>query len=193
MALVRDWRRQTARAAAASLIFPVALFAVAALVAAGGGLGGLGSLGQLTSGPQLPATNAPAPSRSSSVETAGIVAVDPSLSTGTSGGRDAATRGGGGGTSPADGGSPNTTPGGRAPTPTPAPGGGPAPVAPVRGGTPTAPSPGTGGGNPGVVPKAPSPVQQIIDDDRGVGESLPGPLGPTTGPSFDSLLGNTSP
>jgi hypothetical protein len=191
VALVRDWRRQAARAAGASLIFPAALLAVAVLVAAGGGLGGLGSLGQVASGPQLPATDAPAPSRAGAVESAGIVAVDPSLRTGAG---SAATPGTGAGNSPSAGGSPRSTPGSGAPTATPAPGGS-APVAPVRGGTPPAPSPGnTGGGNDtGTVPRAPDPVQQIIDDTRGVGKSLPAPLGPTTGPILDPPLGNAAP
>jgi hypothetical protein len=195
MALVRDWRRQAARAAGATLIFPVALLAMAALLAAGGGLGGLGSLGQITSGPQLPATEVAAPAaRGGTVESAGIVAADPAPAPLAARTRSAGV-GGAGGATPG-GGSTGSAPGSRTPTSSPTPGNGVTPTAPVRGGTPTTPAPATGGNggdSTGVTPQAPGPVQQIIDDTRGIGESLPAPLGPTTGRILDSLLGNTAP
>lgn len=54
MELVRDWRRQAARAAGATALAPAVLLIAAVLLAAGGGLGGLGSVGQIATGPSVP-------------------------------------------------------------------------------------------------------------------------------------------
>jgi len=66
MGLVRDWRRQAARATGISLIAPVVLLVSATFVAAsGGGFGGIESLGQVAAGPPLPETGVAAvPQRS---------------------------------------------------------------------------------------------------------------------------------
>ena len=172
-----------------SLIAPVALLLAAVVVAAGGGgLGGLGSLGQISSGPTLPDTGLESTPRASLAEiqlpTAGLTG---------------AAAGGTGGPGPTGGSAPGG--GGGAPGPAGGPGGprdgtppiigtprtqSPAPRRPPT--TPPSPAP------PAPVPQSPAaappdPVGDVIETTRGLGESLPAPLGPTTGDIIDSLLG----
>lgn len=71
MDLVRDWRKQAARAAGATALAPVVLLVAAVLLAAGGGLGGLGSLGQITAGPSVP------PAELAAGETNALVSASP--------------------------------------------------------------------------------------------------------------------
>lgn len=177
MELVRDWGRQTARATGAALIAPVLLLA-ATIVAAGGGLGGLGSLGEITGGPSVPETGlAQAPQ--ASLADAEIVAADLSGAAATA----PFAAGPGDVFAPTvPGASPGPGPVGRVDDPRSSPG--PSPPAAEPGGPPPS-APVT----PIVPPAAPAPVDDLIDETREIGESLPGPLGPTTGDILDSLLG----
>ena len=168
----------------ASLIAPVALLLAAVVVATGGGgLGGLGSLGQISAGPTLPDIGPVSTPRASLEEaelaTAGL-APAATVAPGVAGG------GPGGASTPVTGGGPE------------GPGGGPGgAITPVFG-PPGSPPPATGQ-PPGAVPPASAPqppaappadpVGDVIDTTRGLGESLPAPLGPTTGDIADSLLG----
>jgi hypothetical protein len=191
VSLVEEWRRQAARAVGVSLIAPVALLVAAFVVAAGGGgLGGLGSLGQISSGPTLPDTGLASSAGRASLEdarlaTAGLTAAADAAPGGTD--VDPA----GGSTPAAEGGPPGSAggPGG--------PGGGVPPTigtprtqSPVPGGPPTTPSPPAPPTSAPPPPSAPpDPVGDLIEGTRGLGESLPAPLGPTTGDLLDSLLG----
>ena len=182
MDLVRQLRR---RAVGASLLVPLALLLAAAGVAAsGGGLGGLGSLGQLASGPALPDTGLAdlAVENSGSAEIVGAQVGEGPATAATNlpgaGGEALASAGVAGG----------------APAPF-APGDGSAPILPVPGpdDVVTVP-PGGGQGDAGETPAPPAetpatPVEQVIDDTRRAGESLPGPLGPVVGNILDLLLG----
>ena len=190
MGLAGDWGRQTARAAGVSLIAPVALLGAAAVIALGGGvLGGLGSLTQIASGPSLPEADVGALPRSTALGRAQVVSLDlgpagavagapgpitagsaPSAGPGGGagpGGDDVAVSPGGPQRGSSGGGQP---PGGGAPVP-----GGPAPAAPA---VPTPATPGPG-----------SPVGDVVDTTRDLGESLPGPVGPTVDDTLDSVLG----
>jgi hypothetical protein len=180
--LVRQLRR---RAVGASLLVPlVLLLAAAAVAASGGGLGGLGSLGQLSSGPALPETGLAGATfeNSGSAEIVGAQTGEAPTSAATdlpgAGGDALASAGAGGGVT--------------------------APFAPSDGSAPVLPPPGADdvvtvppGGRPvdepGSAPPASTtpanPVDQVINDTRRIGESLPGPLGPVAGGILDLLLG----
>lgn len=183
--MVREWSRQATRAVGVSLVAPVVLLLAAGAVASSGGLGGLGSLGQIAGGPDLPDTGVPA-GATASLNESDIVGADTSEPPATG----AATADAASGSSPA----------GAAPSPTPpsSPGGGgeqgggvdvsplPQPPAAVA---PAPPTPVAGSPPPvEVQPPSGGPVGDVIDDVRGIGESLPGPLGPTTGDILDLLL-----
>jgi hypothetical protein len=177
--MVKEWTRQTVRAMGVSVLAPLVLLLAAAGVASGGGLGGLGALGQVAGGPALPDLGTPAPAAATLAD-ADIVGADTSEPTAASG-----TAAPGTGTLPsAPGGGGGGTPGG-ATDPVNV-----SPLPPVRTpGTPgsapqapAAPSPGTG------TPVAPGPVDDVTENTRELGESLPGPLGPTTGDILDLLL-----
>lgn len=186
MDLVSHWRRQAARATGITLIAPVALLLAAAIVASGGGLGGLGSLGQIAGGPELPSTGL-SPGPAGSVADAEIVSAG--LATGTAPGTTAAGTAGtvDGGAAPVTGDSPGSGPGvdlvPGAGTPRP-------PIRPPAGGQapPAAAPPAVPPAAPPASP-APDPVADVVDTTRGLGESLPAPLGPTTGEILDSLPG----
>ena len=178
--MVRDWTRQAARGAGASLLAPVVLLVGAAAIASGGGLGGLGALGQAAAGPALPDLGAPSATAQTlaDAEIVGADTSEPPAATGSPGagapGSLASGPGGAGsgrpgsGTDPVDVSPlpPSTTPGATSPDP-------------------RSPAPPANGGNP-QGPGAPS--GDIIEDTRGIAESLPGPLGPTTGDILDLLL-----
>ena len=177
--MVKEWTRQAARATGVSLLAPVALLLAAAAVASGGGLGGLGALGQLAEGPELPDLGTPV-AASETLSDADIVGADTSeppaasATPGSGPGGPLASGPGGGGRAP------GTGPVAVGPLP---PVGGPdTPAAAPQ--APGTTAPPAGGG----APPAANPVEDIIDTTRGVGESLPGPLGPTTGDILDLLL-----
>ena len=75
--MVREWRRQAARATGISLLAPLVLLVAAALVASSGGLG---ALGQAADGPQLPDLGVPETdsARAGTLADADIVGVDTS-------------------------------------------------------------------------------------------------------------------
>jgi len=154
------------------------LLSAAGVLAAGGGLGGLGAIGQLTSGPALPDTGLEVAS-ADSLEDAEIVGVDlsepaaPGATAGVGGSpAELAAGSGGAGALPAAPGSPPASPGPPGTTPG-------APPAEPTGSTSPGESPGAG------QPR--NPLDDVVDPLRGVGNQLPGPLGPTTNDILDLL------
>jgi len=198
MGLVRDWRRQMVRAIGASLIAPVALLIAAlVVVAGGGGLGGVGSLTQIAVGPSLPEIDVATVAQEGSLARADVVALRLSGPGGSAaelspGGGEAATADAG--ASPAPDG-----PDGRAvaliPESRP---GEPSPIAPspdpqIRPASPDVPASAPPPPPPAPpAPPAPTPrppLTQVIETTRDLSESLPAPLGPTTGEILDFVLG----
>ena len=178
-----------------SLIGPVVLLLAAVVVAAGGGgLGGLGSLGQISSGPTLPDIG-PVPSPRASLEEAELATAG--LTPSTPAAPFTSSQGANGRLAPSTGDearAPGARPGGAIipvtrPREPQRPGGGPRPVVAVPpASTPPASAP------PASTPQRPSappadPVGDVIDTTRGLGDSLPTPLGPITSDILDSLLG----
>ncbi len=168
MELVRDWRRQAARAAGATALAPVVLLVAAVLLAAGGGLGGLGSLGQITAGPSVP------PAELAAGETNALVSASPPPSPKVASGA---------------GETPRSTPTppragdrreGAAPAQRTEPSDGVAVQRPPSVG-PTRPPVGNPQPPPSPVPQtpitpqvpAPSPGRQIVIDTKGLNPSLP--------------------
>jgi hypothetical protein len=179
--MVREWTRQAARATGVSLLAPVVLLLAAAAVASGGALGGFGALGQLAGGPDLPDLGTPV-AASETLADAEIVGADTSEPAVTSG---AVAGDGSGSLASAPGGAGDGAPGADGPVavgPLPPAGAFDTPSAAPQ--APAAPAPPPADG----LPPAADPVEEIIDTTRGVGESLPGPLGPTTGDILDLLL-----
>ncbi len=184
MGFVSIWTRQVARAAATSLIAPLALLLAAGVVASGGGLGGIGSLGQIASGPAIPDLGLDS-SPASSLEGAEIVGAgvsepgvptSPAPPTGSLASAAPTSA-----ASPTDGGAP---PGGRrAPQPPAATIRPPAPPGEDGVRAPSAPSP----------PAAPNPGDDLLEATRGIGDLMPGPLGPITGDILNLLLGPPRP
>lgn len=174
--MVREWTRQAARATGVSLLAPLVLLLAAAAVASGGGLG---ALDQVAGGPALPdlGTPAPAPETLADAEIVGADTSEPPASSG------AAAAGGTGPLASAPGGAGGATPGGNDPVNV-------SPLPPLEAPDtpngaaqqPVTPAPSPGGGAPAA------PVDDVIENTRGIGESLPGPLGPTTGDILDLLL-----
>lgn len=156
----------------------------AGVVASAGGLGGIGSLGQIASGPSLPDTGLETAS-SSSLEGAEIVGVDvpervaPVPAAPAAGPLASAATAGRPATAPVSAERRSeAVPQGRIepPTTTPTltdPGGGSQLTPPGR-------NPPGGGRNP---------VEALQETTRGLGDSLPGPLGPITNNLIDLLLG----
>lgn len=171
-----------------SLIAPVALLLAAVVVAAGGGgLGGLGSLGQISSGPTLPDTGLESTPRASLAEiqlpTAGLTGAAAGGTGGPGPGPTGGSAPGGGGGAPGPAGGPGGPSEGGAPVIGTPRAQSPAPRRPPTTPPPPAPPPQP----PAAAP--PDPVGDAIETTRGLGESLPAPLGPTTGDILDSLLG----
>ncbi len=189
--MVREWTQQAARATGVSLLAPIVLLVSAAVLASGGGLGGLGALGQAAAGPGLPDLGVQATEASAGAESladADIVGADTSeppaaaTPTGTAGSGPLASGPGGAGNegTPGSGSDPVNV------SPLPPAAAPPQQAAPTPQ-TPSAPAPGGGGAAPA------DPVGDVIENTRGTVESLPGPLGPTTGDILDLLLPPRSP
>jgi len=181
--LIGTWRRQAARAAGASLIAPLALLLAAAVVASGGGLGGIGSLSQVASGPALPDIG---------LESAPAVA----LEDGEIVEPEVAEPGVPPPAAPSTGPPASAAPTSSAP---PASGGTllPGRIGPRPRDGETFQPPATLGGEDGATvpsaPAAPEPVDDLLEVTRGVGNSMPGPLGPLTNDVLNLLLGPPRP
>lgn len=184
MGLVRTWTGQLARAAGASLIAPLVLLVASGVVASGGGLGSFGSLREIASGPSLPDVGLSA-APGSALRDAEIVGADLPA--------------------PADATRPPATPSGELAAaalaaPRSQARGRPSPpaarVRPPAGRPPTRPptiveevtapaSPPA----PAPPPAAPSPVDDLLEVTRGLGERLREPLEPLTEAILNLLRG----
>jgi hypothetical protein len=176
--LAQSWYRQTARAAGASLIAPLAILLAAAVVAVGGGgLGGISSLTQIASGPDAPPESSPP----SDLADASVIAAEQT----TEGGRALAAR-----TS-----EPETL---SESTPA-APGTGTVPTVPPTGGPGDGIGTGIGGSEVSppsqTTPSAPppGPIGDLAGNVGGLGESLPPPLQPITNSLLELLLAPVAP
>ncbi len=191
MGLVRDWRRQMARATGVSLIAPLALLVAALVVGAGGGLGGVGSLTQIAVGPSLPETDLAVAPQADSLGSANVVALRLPPR-----GRGAAPDAGAVSVaavpaapiSPSTGSRPEVL----AALPQDQPGASISPLPPSPPALPPNPAqapppPPTPAPTPPPPPPPRDPVGELLDTTRDLTETLPGGLGPLTGDLLDLL------
>ena len=183
VAMVRNGRGRPLARRASSLLAPLVLLVAAAVVASGGGLGGLGALGQVAGGPALPdLARADPPPRTDLCRRRhrgrGHLRAD----------RPPARRRARARPGPLASGPQAAAAEVAAPRPAPDP-------------VDVSPLPPAGSARSPRPPRRrrprrprrassrrrPIPVDDVIENTRGVGESLPGPLGPTTGDILDLL------